>query len=343
MTVPLLPILYATLQLAALMAVGFALRRWAGLSETFFAGLSRLVMAVALPLYFFVRMSRADLQTIREAAFMPLLAIGFIGVGILVSIPLFKVLGFGDSDQRAGVALSSFGNSGYIPLTLAEMLPATIPFVAAEALSQQSIVYIGAYLFAMSPLLWSVGNLVLTGGSGQSRTESMSVRRLFSPPLIGIVAGLLVPILNLQAVFADPRLPPATIVAAADRIGSTAVPLALFTLGSLIAGLVEQEQPAERLWPMAVAVTAVRLVIMPAVFYGLYAAVLKPLAAAPVVVFVAFLETHTPPATNFSVMAGRAGVNREHTAFSLLVSYAAFVLAMPLLTALFVTVVQDLP
>jgi malate permease and related proteins len=337
--VPILPILYTTMQLGLLMGLGYILRRRAGFSEAFFSGLSRLVVNVALPLYFFVRMSRADLSVIRGAAVMPLLAVLIIGLGFLVSVPLFAALGFTASDRRAGVALSSFGNSGYIPLTLAELLPAAVPAVMERYGSELSSVYIGAYLFAMSPILWSVGNLILTSATGAG-VQGITVRKIISPPLLGIISGLLVPISGLQPLFTNPQLPFGAIVGAAERVSALTVPLALFTLGALIANLVEQEEPAERLWPMAIAVTGVRLLVMPALFYALYVLVLRPLAAAPVVVFVAFLEMHTPPAANFSVMAGRSGMNREHTAFSMLVSYAAFVVLMPFLTALFLTLVR---
>ena len=41
-----------------------------------------------------------------------------------------------------------------------------------------------------------------------------------------------------------------------------------------------------------------------------------------------FLETHTPPATNLSLMAGEAGVNEHHTAVTLLGNYVLYLLLM---------------
>lgn len=335
MAIPLLPILYATLQLAVLMAVGVALRRFAGFGDEFFRSVSRLVVTVALPLFFFVRMSRVDLGILVDAALMPAAAVMIIAIGLFVSVPLFALIRFSDSDRRAGVALSSFGNSGYIPLTMAEVLPSAVPVIAARYGSELPSVFIGAYLFAMSPLLWSIGNMVITSTGGGLR--SMRLRNLISPPLIGIVAGLLVPVLGLQEAFANPNLPIAPIMAGAERLSAITVPLALVTLGGMIGGLIGR--PKERLWQMAIVVTAVRLLLLPGIFYLAYFTILRPLGASAVAVFVIFLEMHTPPANNLSIMAGRAGVNREHTAFSLLVSYVVFVLAMPLLVSLYLLVV----
>jgi predicted permease len=67
---------------------------------------------------------------------------------------------------------------------------------------------------------------------------------------------------------------------------------------------------------------------------------MKPLAFSPAQIWTIFLLMHLPPATNFSVMASRAGRNEAHVSFTLLVTYLVYLVALPLYLLLFLRLVD---
>ena len=333
----LLPVFYAVLQLIILIAVGFAARRLGSWTDQFFAGLSRFVVRVALPLYFVVRVGRTDIGSFRGLLFMPVAALVMVGVGLALSYGLFALLPFTGATRRAGIAMATFGNSGYVPLTLGEIVPVSVPVVATMIAPEIVPIQIAAYLFVFSPLLWSLGNTIITRPDHGHRTPQLS--KLISPPLVGIVVGLLVSASGLASYAADPRLPVQHILAAIDRLSATTLPLALISLGALIGSLKVPQGAFAHYIGLALAVCSVRFVLVPGLFFALYAGgVLRVLA--PTVVFALFLEMHTPPATNFSLMVGEARVNTEHTAVTLLVTYVAYLIVMPIYLVVFLALSQ---
>ncbi len=91
---------------------------------------------------------------------------------------------------------------------------------------------------------------------------------------------------------------------------------------------------------MTGAVSLVRLVLLPCLFYASFFGVLRHLSLAPAVLFVLFLETHTPPATNLSLIAGEAGVNEHHAAVTLLGNYILYLLLMPIYLTVFLFITR---
>ena len=88
---------------------------------------------------------------------------------------------------------------------------------------------------------------------------------------------------------------------------------------------------------MAALVSTVRFLILPAAFLAAYFLIFRPLAFSPVVLWIVFLEMHTPPATNLAVMASQSGTNQDTAAFTILVTYVLFVLLLPLYLVVFLS------
>ncbi|MFP4113008.1 MAG: AEC family transporter [Spirochaetota bacterium] len=336
MSAYLLPVFYAVLQLIILIAVGFLARRMGSWTDDFFRGLSRFVVRIALPLYFVGRVGRTDLSEFGQLLVMPVAAAAMVAFGLAVGRLLFAVLPFRGANRRAGIALGTFGNAGYMPLILAEIVPASVPVLAESFAPDLVPVLVAAYVFVFSPLLWSIGNLVITAPDDTRR--SFDLRRLISPPLVGIVVGVAVSLSGLAEHASDPRLPVAHLFSAIDRLSAITLPAALISLGALIGGLRIPKGAFSHYLGLALAVAAMRFVAFPALFFTLSATgALSSLA--PAIVFTLFLETHTPPATNFTLMVGETGVNTEHTAVTLLVGYVVYLLVMPFYLVLFLSVV----
>ncbi|MCK4516705.1 MAG: AEC family transporter, partial [Spirochaetaceae bacterium] len=333
-----LPVFYVVLQLLIIMGIGFVVRRSGRWADNFFQGLSRLVVRVALPFYFIVRVSRTDLSQIRTMLLMPVSAVIVVGIGFVLSLILFAVLPFRGSDRRAGIAMATFGNSGYLPLAIAEIVPLSVPLVGERFGLEFPPILIAAYLFVQSPLLWSVGRYVIT--KTDANRSGIRLRDLLSPPLVGILIGLAVALSGLGKMLGNPVLPVAPVFAALERLAAITLPLALLNLGGLIGGVKVTRDDLRSLLGMTGAVALVRLILLPGLFYAAFFGVLRHLSLAPAVLFVLFLEAHTPPATNLSIMAGEAGVNEHHTAVTLLGNYVLYLLLMPVYLAVFLFITR---
>ncbi len=104
-------------------------------------------------------------------------------------------------------------------------LPVNVALFGVEALP-----YVLLYFFANTTFFWTAGNysLSLDGERPPERVFSReTAKRLFSPPLIGFLLGVL-------AVLAEIR-PPAFFVSAAGYVGGLTIPLAIIFIGLTLA------------------------------------------------------------------------------------------------------------
>jgi predicted permease len=329
-----LAVLYALLQLLFLSGLGFFLSRLRSWPRELFHGFNRFVASVALPLSFFTSISRTDPASLRSSWIFPLIALASIILGLAFSAPVFGLLGFSTDDRRAGTGLSTFGNSGYLPLALMEILPLSLPALSQRFGFSIAPLYIGTYLMVYSPTLWTLGNWLVAG------TRKPRIGELITPPFVGIVAGLLVLGLGLQQPLLNARLPFYHMFRALERVGATTVPLIMIALGAMIGELAFEPGTRRGLFGMAAAVSIVRFLLFPAAFVAAYYLILKPLAFTPTQVWTIFLLMHLPPATNFSVMASRAGRNEAHVSFTLLATYLVYLVVLPLFLLLFLRMVE---
>ncbi len=325
-----IPVFYTLLQLLFLLALGYYLARFRGWEGDFFKKLSRFIVKVALPIYFFVRISRTNLDDVKRGIFLPLLAIILTMIGLMVSIPIFRFLKMNKQEKRVGIGMSSFGNSGYIPLTLIEIFPFTLPIIAEKFNVEVSSLYVGIYLLVQSPLLWSVGNFLVTSSGKRIRLKDF-----ISPPLVGISTGLLIVFFNLQHILFNPKLPFLHIYKAMDRISAVTLPMIMLSLGSMIANLKFENNNRIKLFKLAITVSGIRFLIYPATFFTAYFLFLKNLNLNPILLWVIFLEMHIPPATNLSVMAIQAGINEDSVSFTLFFTYIAYLIFLPIYLYLF--------
>jgi hypothetical protein len=325
-----IPIVLTMLQLIAMMAVGFIAKRLRLLPQEFFSSVSIFLVRLALPIYLFSKILESDPEVLTSSWIFPLAAIIISGVGILLATPVFAILPFHGKQQRAGVALSSFGNSAYIPLAMIELFPLTLPMVAERFGTSAPALFVGSYVLIFSPLLWSVGNYLVTAQRG------FSFRNLINPPLIGIILGFIGIASGAAGPLLDEQLFVHHVYAGIKQIGLTTLPLILFSLGGMIADIDLHPRNRSSMVRMALGVASVRFILLPAFFWAAYFLFLRRIPMlTDTHIWVLFLETHLPPATNLSVMTNRAGINRGYTAFTLLITYLGYVLIFPFFMMLF--------
>lgn len=298
-----------------------------------FRAIGSTVVYVLLPTYFFVNVSRVNLAGLTTALVFPVAAAVQIAVGIGLAALVTAAFGrrLRSNERRIALALGGFGNHGYLPVAMSDLVPAAVPAIAALLPPGLAAFYVGVYLLVLSPLMWSIGNWLITGAG-----ERLSWRAFFPPPLIGILAGLVAALVTGGTADLTTDGVVGSVVRGLERLGSATVPMALMTLGGLVAGM----RPHGALTAAArriLAVTVlVRFVAIPALFWAVVALSGAARWAAPAVMWVLFVEFHTPPATNLSVMVTRAGTNLQEVGFVMSVTYLLMILAYPFYLLLFV-------
>ena len=333
-----LPIFYTVLQLFALIAVGFFLKRFGGWEDKFFSTLSVFVVKIALPLYLFIKISSGDPNAITRSPMFLLAAFIIMGAAAVVSIIVFHFLPLKTDEKRAGIAFSTFGNSGYFPLSVIEIFPVTLPLISELFGTSEPTLYVGVYLLVNSPLLWSAGNYLMTG-----KGRRPGLKEIITPPFVGVVLGFIALLTGFGAIAGNQALPFFHILSALERISAMTLPLILISLGAMIGNLHTSSEKSSKLIFMAGVTSSIRFVIMPALFYVSYFLFLKNLNLSPAQLWVLFLETHIPPATNLAAMAHSKGVNEDYAAYTLMVTYGLYMIIFPLYLMLFLSLPGILP
>lgn len=327
-----LPVIYTLLQILSIMLVGFVLAvsgRW---GRSFFQQLSRFLVRVALPVHFFVKLSQITPDAIRGSLLFPGTAVVIIGLSIGCGALVFRLASQDAAATRVGIAQSTFGNAGMIPLTLIEIFPLTVPLIGERFGTTLPSLYVATYLLVSSPLMWTIGNFLIAKTGQRFR-----FRELITPPLVGIVSGLLTAMLGLQPLLLNNRLPFYHVLKSLERFGAVTFPLILLCLGAMIGNIRLHNQDRRTLITSAGLVSVVRFLLIPLGFLLLYVTLLRRLPLTPAQVWVLFLETHIPPASNLSMMAAQAGMNEDQVSFTTLATYLIYILVLPVYLLIFLT------
>lgn len=333
-----LPVFYTVLQLFLLIAIGFILKRFGGWGDSFFTTLSKFVVRVSLPIYLFIKISRSDADAIIKSPVFLLAAVIIMGVGILISRVIFSFTSFHEDEKRVGTAMSGFGNSGFFPLSFIEIFPITLPLIAESFGTAAPTLYVGTYLIINSPTLWSIGNYLMTG-----KGRRPGIREIITPPFLAVCVSFIVLLTGVQLVFENKELPFFHILSAFERIGDMTLPLILVSLGAMIANLHTSKNNRSRLMLMAGLTSIVRFLLLPSFFYGVYFLFLRHMDFSPGQIWVLFLETHVPPASNLALMAHSKGINEDYAANTLLVTYGLYMIIFPFYLMLFLKLPGILP
>ena len=266
--------------------LGWSLNKLDILSEQFDAGLSRLVMNVALPASIIASIhGAADLPD--AATLAMLLAAGALTyvVSIAVSCAAAALIGGGSDERRSNRFAIAFGNCGFIGL------PVLSAILGPEALLFAAIVLIPANV-----ALFSGGALMFAHGDGGSwgRRLRQSLASLKSPTLAASILVLVLALVGVNnlSVVGD----------AASIIGQAATPLALLITGSSMA----RYEPLSMLSnPRAYVAAFCRLILVPVACLG--AVALMPLD--PYLRAVTVLDCAMPVATVGALFCLQSGTD----------------------------------
>ncbi|QEN09489.1 hypothetical protein EXM22_16425 [Oceanispirochaeta crateris] len=335
MTQYFLPVLYSLIQIFLLGSIGFILRRHAHWNKDVFSSISLLLVKVTLPAMFITRMSSLNRSDLISGAFFPLYTFIVIGLSFLLSLFFARVFRIPKSSRKVYLALSSFGNAGYIPLALVDILMVTIPGFKEYFGSSLPYLYIGSFLLTYSPLLWSLGNSLVTGS-----TEKIRFKQFLTPPVLGILIGFTLCLLGSGPLINNYSLPFHYIHGGLKTLGSVTSPLILLVLGAMVGDLEFSKSFSKEDLKFALTPMFVRYLALPVSFLLLLKHVPFISNLAPAILLILFMEALIPPPANFSIMTKTAGRNEEETALSILATYGAYLFMFPLYLMIFLKIIQ---
>ncbi|WP_229074615.1 AEC family transporter [Actinoplanes sp. DH11] len=264
------------LLLAVIVAIGWALRRWAGLPENAEAVLGRVAYTALAPCLLFEGTAEADLG---------LLVSGPLLVSTLAAVVCFTIVGLlllrRDRGTRILGALSGgYTNANYIGIPVAT-------YVLGDASLVVPIVFL--QLLVITPLAL----VLLETTAGRPTLRSVLLGPAANPLVVAVTLGAFV---NLSGV-----RPPAALMDPISTVAQAAVPVVLIAFGMSLSGRRVLAPGPERL-PTIAAVTC-KLLVMPVVAFLLALAFGLSREAAYTVTILAAL----PAAQNLYLYAQRAG------------------------------------
>jgi hypothetical protein len=245
-------VLGAVLPVFGIMVAGFCLRRIQWLTAEADQSLLRLCVNLLLPALIFESvLGNAALRRPENLVLPPLVGM----VTVLVSIGLAwlaaRFTGLETSKERRTFALTTgLHNYAYIPISLSILLfdPGTVGVLMVHNVGVEII-------------MWTVGVAVLSGHGIRD-----GWRRIFSPPLLALMLGLLLNGAGQLISIPGPLLAAGKVtMTAVHWLGQSAIPVALLMIGAMIADHLPELRGGRFVRVVALSIL-VRLAVMPVLF-----------------------------------------------------------------------------
>lgn len=194
--------------------------------------------------------------------------------------------------------------------------------VSTALFGPSSIAYVLLYFLGNSIFFWSIGNYCIAseGESGAQHISFMeTVRRIFSPPLCGLLAGLVIVLLNIPL--------PDAISNTCQYLGHLATPLAMIYVGIVIRRMKWSKKYFTKDLFLAL---VLRLAACPLIMIVLFNFIPLPTLQKHVYVIVAGL----PTMTNIALLSAYYGADKEFGSAFTALSTVAAMLTVPIWMAL---------
>ena len=207
----ILTILQTVLGLILLMGIGFLCSKVGLIDQPAEKKLTGLLLKVVQPVYLLMAYQRAfDRGMLRN--FLLCLAMAAFAFLLMILIP-YLFFPRGSRDREVGLLLSAFPNTGFYG----------IPLISG-IFGVEGVFYLTTMIIMFNILLWTYGVLLM---SGQRDSLKNTVKRLVSPSLVAILAGLVCFSLGL--------LLPDVIASPLKKLGDMSSPMAMLISGSVVA------------------------------------------------------------------------------------------------------------
>jgi hypothetical protein len=232
-------------------------------------------------------------------------------------LPLFRI-DCDSEDGRCTAVCSAWGNAGVVPLIFAESLFRHKPEYLARSYANISL-----FLVGWSPFFWAYGRSALLGSTADDENLPIlsKVKGIFSPPVIGVSAGLLLALVSpIRRLFVGPNAPLQTVFNSFQTFGVAANPLSLLVLTSSLAlnvGINEKKIAVSKTKTtgsnrsnnvqMWACVSVARFLVSPALVVAMlrvfhHVGLIQDSANDPILWFISILQGCMPSAQNLVLM-----------------------------------------
>ena len=211
----LYPVLEQLLLMGVLIALGLYLNKSGKINKEAENGIAELTIDIAFPALIFTNIVKDfDLSMFRQYLIVPLSSLLITVISIVIIFIITRSLNYSQREQEEFTFVSIFSNNIFIgaPICLA-------------LFGAQGLILAILYDFGMQLILWTIG-IWLLKDSGQN-AESHFLSNIFSPPIVGLLLGLVV-------VFSGLSLPQ-SVINITDSVGAITVPLAMIFIGLQLA------------------------------------------------------------------------------------------------------------
>ncbi|WP_367295318.1 AEC family transporter [Levilactobacillus yonginensis] len=203
-----------------MISLGYVLSRRGWFDDQAPKLIARLVTQIALPAYMISTIT-AKFSAVTLKRTLPDLRFPIISMLIMFGLSMIAFHLFRIHPQHRGLFESMFLNSNtvFVGLPVNEALfgPKSLPFVLV-------------YYMANTTFFWTLGvYLIQRDGQGKAIFNLKdTLQKIFSPPLLGFIVGVLLVLLNIQL--------PDWIMKDFQYIGGLTIPLSMIFIGTAIAG-----------------------------------------------------------------------------------------------------------
>jgi predicted permease len=307
-------IVVLTVPLFLLVLLGYSLTRWGGWPKTVSEALSRFVFSVAIPALLFRLMS--DFSRLPPVDHRLLIA--YFGSCFIV-FALGRVIA-GRIFHLDGVSQSVFALGGIFPNNVLLGIP-----LAKITLGEASLPVVSLVLVFNSLILWTL----VTVSVEWARHRTVSWRGYWRAAKAVLTNPVVASIL-IGTAWGWSGLPlPAVIDQTMELVGNAAVPLSLIALGMGLA-----EYRIREGWRISAAMSALKLVVQPAIVFALARALALPPLETQAIVMLASL----PVGANVYLMSRQFDTLGGPVGASLIISTALAAATTPLILALIASV-----
>ncbi len=170
-----------------------------------------IVIKISLPSLYFYSLSRqTSLETLKRLWFLPLSAVLVIGTGYLLAILTNSFLNLEETKKKTYLFMASFTNYGFLAIPVCYVL-----------FGERGLFQIIIFNLGFNIMFWTFGIWLLSNKKGNP------AKNLINPGTISLTLGVLVGIFSIKM--------PVFLMDAAKMLGNSAIPLAMLTVGAILA------------------------------------------------------------------------------------------------------------
>lgn len=274
-------------------------------SEEMISGASKGVVYCFLPCLIFDKITHGfQPENMPFWWMIPVSALVLFLLGLLVTLLLNHLDYLKQPDL---LPLGFMQNAGYFSAAIGEaMFPEQFDTWA---------VYTFLFVLVFNPLLWSFGKYFVS----HDPTRKFQFKGLITPPLLGVITGVLLVITGLV------NWVPSTVSQAAQLLGNAAIPLSLIILGSTIATTPLRLKTYRKL---VIKSLLSKLIIIPAIAIVILHWMDLPEELSLLGIFWV-MQAAYPQASNLVVQIRTYGGNRERVCAVLVAGYVASLITLP--------------